>query len=534
MKNVCSFFIFAICALLIVGCAKDEENLSGTIAGLVTDYTNANSPIAGATITLSTKGLSKTTGSDGRFEFKGIEPGTYTLQVDANQFQPTTKQVTVYAGQIANCDFQLSAGAVNVEINPVSLYFGNTTEQLSFTITNNSTRTLNYTISGVPDFVQVSPTTGSLAARGKQAITVSVINRATITSARNGQMTVNIGNDSYTVSVNVEPYQAEVINVDINPQALSFDKDTEQLKFTMTSSYSKDLEYSISSNLDILSVSPESGTLTARGKTEISVTVNERKSVDTDRNGSLTILMGGNTYVVNVSVAKYEEDVTPPASISTSRGLLAFYSFDGNNADDMTDNGYHGTLSGGSFVTDTPNGKGKALSLKAKEFVSIGSNILDGKSAQTVSMWIKDFSIGTLFKITDGSCCSAPSFYINDEMQLTACVKPSNDAYSRVPSSIALTNYSDSWTMVTLVITKTGLNGSGASGSVIFYVNGRRIDAASNSVIKSYGTAMTIGGSFLVNRNAEFWNSAFKVDNVRIHGVALNDDEVEAIYNAEK
>ena len=45
---------------------------------------------------------------------------------------------------------------------------------------------------------------------------------------------------------------------------------------------------------------------------------------------------------------------------------------------------------------------------------------------------------------------------------------------------------------------------------------------------------MTIGGSFLVNRNAEFWNSAFKVDNVRIHGVALNDDEVEAIYNAEK
>ena len=207
--------------------------------------------------------------------------------------------------------------------------------------------------------------------------------------------------------------------------------------------------------------------------------------------------MGGNTYVVNVSVAKYEEDVTPPASISTSRGLLAFYSFDGNNADDMTDNGYHGTLSGGSFVTDTPNGKGKALSLKAKEFVSIGSNILDGKSAQTVSMWIKEFSIGTLFKITDGSCCSAPSFYINDEMQLTACVKPSNDAYSRVSSSIALTNYSDSWTMVTLVITKTGLNGSGASGSVIFYVNGRRIDAASNSVIKSYGTAMLNFGILL-------------------------------------
>ncbi|MBR2114901.1 MAG: carboxypeptidase regulatory-like domain-containing protein [Prevotella sp.] len=532
MKKILFFLSCLVVSVIVTSCAKDEDNLNGTIAGLVTDYTNANSPIAGATVTLSTKGLTKTTGSDGRFEFKGIEPGTYTLQVSANHYQTTTKQVTVYAGQTANCDFQLSAGAVSVDISPVTLNFGNNTEQLSFTITNNSTGTLTYTISGIPNFVQVSPTTGSVAARGKQAVTVTVINRASITSARNGQMTVNIGSDSYTISVNVEPYQTEAVNVDINPQALSFDKDTDQLKFTMSSNYSKDLSYTISSNLDILTVSPDNGTLAARGKAEISVSVKDRKNVTTERNGSLTISMGGNTYVVNVSVAKYEEDETPATPINTNRGLLAFYSFDENNADDMTGNKYHGVVSGGTFITDTPNGKGKALSMKAKDFVNIAYNPLSDKETQTVNMWIKDFGTGPLFMLTDGSYYWAPSLFINSDMKLsyirTTGTKPSNlnTVYS-TPTN--LNSYSTGqWIMVTIVLTKTGLDRNLAQGNAVFYINGRRIDSVSNSN-SSRGNSITIGGKF-----DTMWNDAFKVDNVRIHGVALTDEEIEAIYNAEK
>ena len=533
MKKILFYLSCLVACVLVCSCAKDEDNLNGTIAGLVTDYTNANSPIAGATVTLSTKGLTKTTGSDGRFEFKGIEPGTYTLQVSANHFQTTTKQVTVYAGQTANCDFQLSAGAVNVDISPVTLNFGNNTEQLSFTITNNSTGTLTYTISGIPNFVQVSPTTGSVAARGKQAVTVTVINRASITSARNGQMTVNIGSDSYTISVNVEPYQAETINVDINPQMLSFDKDTEQLKFTMSSNYSKDLNYSISSNLDILTVSPDNGTLAARGKAEISVTVKDRKNITTERNGSLTINMGGNTYVVNVSVAKYEEDVTPPAPISTNRGLMAFYSFDDNTADDMSGNKYHGALNGGSFITDTPNGKGKALSLMSKEYVSIGYNPLSDKTAQTVSMWIKDFNVGTLLKLQSDQAVYAPTFLISDNMKLSCYYNYTKGSICE--ANTTMTSYQEGkWTMVTLVISKTGLNGSGTTGTLTFYVNGRRIDSQQKTSIASKGTSMTIGGLIMYGSQELYWNSAMKVDNVRIHGVALTDDEIEAIYNAEK
>ena len=68
------FFLFNIilcmtALLCLSNCAKDEEVMTGTIAGLVSDMTNANTAIAGATVTLSPTGLSKTTGSDGRYEF---------------------------------------------------------------------------------------------------------------------------------------------------------------------------------------------------------------------------------------------------------------------------------------------------------------------------------------------------------------------------------------------------------------------------------------------------------------------------------
>ena len=87
--------------------------------------------------------------------------------------------------------------------------------------------------------------------------------------------------------------------------------------------------------------------------------------------------------------------------------------------------------------------------------------------------------------------------------------------------------------MVTLVVSKTGLNGSSLAGTLTFYVNGRRIDSI-EKYVSSKGTSMTIGGLIMYGSQELYWNSAMKVDNVRLHGVALTDDEIEAIYNAEK
>ena len=80
MKKILLLFTVVIGVAMMTGCAKDEENLNGKIAGLISDYTNANTPIAGATVTMNSKGLTKTTGADGRFEDLWSRCGTTLVQ----------------------------------------------------------------------------------------------------------------------------------------------------------------------------------------------------------------------------------------------------------------------------------------------------------------------------------------------------------------------------------------------------------------------------------------------------------------------
>ena len=63
-SKILPFAAFAFILAFLSGCAKDEVVLTGSINGYVTDFTNANTPIAGASVTLSSKGLTKTTTVD--------------------------------------------------------------------------------------------------------------------------------------------------------------------------------------------------------------------------------------------------------------------------------------------------------------------------------------------------------------------------------------------------------------------------------------------------------------------------------------
>ena len=131
MKNFFSTIVWCLCFVLVTSCSKDAEVLTGNISGFVSDYTNANTAIAGATVTLNSMGRTKATGSDGRYEFTDLGPGSYSISVSANEYQTTTKQVTVYAGQNATCDFQLEGGSVSVDVDPVNIIFGSGVDQLS-------------------------------------------------------------------------------------------------------------------------------------------------------------------------------------------------------------------------------------------------------------------------------------------------------------------------------------------------------------------------------------------------------------------
>ena len=172
MRHLFNIILGMAALLCLSHCTKDEEVMTGTIAGMVTDMTSANTAIAGATVTLSPTGLSLTTGSDGRYEFTEIEPGTYAVSVKANNYQEDSESVSVYAGQTATADFQLSPERTDVEISPLTLNFGPSNDQLSFTIKNKGNSPLQYSISGYPAYLTVSPTSAQVGAKGTQTVIV--------------------------------------------------------------------------------------------------------------------------------------------------------------------------------------------------------------------------------------------------------------------------------------------------------------------------------------------------------------------------
>lgn len=695
----------------------EEEKTTGNVMGTISDYANANAPIAGATVTLSSMGQSKTTGSDGRYEFTDLTPGTYTITVSANEYEGSQKDVTIEAGKNVTCDFQLQKGAANVEVTPQNLTFASDVEQLSFTIKNGSSNTQQYTVSNIPEFVTVSSSTGMISSKGSEAITVTVLNRKQIKEKKNAQIKVTVGDNAFVVNISVEPYQEESVSIDISPSSLNFDKTTSQLTFIITSKNNRSLDYTITSDLSILNISPTNGTIKEKGKSTITVSIPDRQKIDVDRVGKLTIDIEGNTFVVPVNVAKYEtnisvspdnlsfdsntdkqtfsisngensaidytisnnrEDILTISPVSGSvngkgkvditvsvkdrkgitsdqhgqisvniggktfyvyvsvskfnvnasidpqtltfdkntekltftisnnnnvawdysvssnlnilslspssgtisakgsatvtvivnnrssiteekngvltiylnganygqvsvkvdkydsgstpsgdvtRGLQAYYSFDDGTANDSR-NGYNGIYNGGTLITDTPNGKGKAIFLKKGENVSIPYAPLDGKKNHTVSLWVKDFGTGCLFICYD-NYLFAPSLIVTEEMKLRAYTGSSSyDHYKTFSTN--LSNYqSDKWTMITVVTTTEGSN---SQGTCKLYVNGQRIDTGTSYTNRNSGAiSMSIGGNF-----GNYVSDPMKLDNVRLYSVALTDDEVSSIYNSEK
>ena len=426
-------------ALISCGDDKDDKKgnqptvTTGNIHGLVTDYANANTPIAGATVTLNLKGLSKTTGSDGRFEFTNIEPGTYTIQVMAYNYQTTTKQVTVYANQYANCDFQLSESAVS--INPMTLSFGKEVSTMSFTIKNNTTNQQSYKITNIPSYLTLSPKEGYIAAKGNELIVVNVNNRPT--KNQNTQIKVTVGNESVPINVFVQGTD------------------------------------------------------------------------DTNNNGS-----GGGSNEGSGSAST--GDVT--------RGLLGYFTFDDGTAKNTKDASNNGTLYGtkSSYITDTPNGKGKALSLANKEYINIPSNAVEGNTAFSISMWVKDFGIGALFVSTflDDTFNGSPRLFIDGNNYF--CADGTEEIYdTHMRFGLAANAYqSGRWHMVAATF---------ANKTICLYVDGSLVGKATHdSRTKGHGNKTCIGG--MANG---IMNNPMKVDNVRIYGVALTDAEVQSLYNYE-
>jgi Carboxypeptidase regulatory-like domain len=100
--------------------AAAQSLISGDIAGTVTDPSNA--AIQGATVTATNTGTGAvktvTTGGAGDFKIGLLQPGTYTVNISAPNFQTVQQTVNVVVGQTAtaNAALPVARGATTVQV----------------------------------------------------------------------------------------------------------------------------------------------------------------------------------------------------------------------------------------------------------------------------------------------------------------------------------------------------------------------------------------------------------------------------------
>lgn len=316
--------------------------------------------------------------------------------------------------------------------------------------------------------------------------------------------------------------EAEVSQIVVNVSSLDFSSRRDTIEVTLSSVGTAEARWNISTGHSLISCQPASGTL-PRGASEKVVVSLDRSKLTDAITASLQI-QGSMSNGISLPITA---QVMPD-------GLLSHYTFDEGNANDVTTTQAHGVLlNAPSFISDTPNGTGKALFLNyiKGQYINIPYNVFMGLPTYSVSMWIKDFSTGLLFTVVANS-----SRVYNDYPRL----RTMSDGFFRFYTSYDSADYtkdfnysffaiqSERWHHIVVIC-----NCNQNQNSVLrqLYVDGILVDSQEGSWDKSEGSKIVIGGD---RDGAYLAGTSMKVDNVRFYKVALTKYEVAAIYKSEK
>lgn len=514
--------------LCFLSCAKDVQDMTGTLHGFVSDYAQPNMPLAGVSVTVNGKGLSKTTGSDGRYEFPDLDPGTYTLSASADGYQTTTKQVTIYAGQTANCDFQLSRASSQVTVSPLTLAFGTDIDQLTLTISNNNSSSMQYSITDYPDCITVSPASATVAGKGKQTVTVR-INRDLVDKNISTSLLVNVGNDSYPVSVTIGHHEAQS-KLSVSESLLDFGQQYSELQLTLKNTGTAgNISWSIDApSVNCLTVNPDKGEL-AMGK-EAKVTVRlDRTKMEADLQTFLTINAAGGSTSVQVLASKKasggddnggETGGEPEGENVVRNALYAYFTFNGE-VKDLTETGVMFTDNTTTF-TDSYNGS-KALKITASGSLSVPEGMVDQKNS-SVTFWAKDLYDGHVFHVENSGKNSVYVLaVVNGRIRF---VRSEYNCTYLFDSMQSFSNTTlEGWHHIALVA---------ADNRKLLYVDGLLCDQLTENINNKFnnGIRFVLGGSL---QNPFLNATTLILDNLRIYKYrAITAEEVATIYNYEK
>ena len=227
MKTNCRLLFVALACLVAFACDREEEELPGTLYGVVTDKATGE-PIRSAGVELSPVGSKTITGTEGQFEFTELTPGQYTLLVTKTGYLDyASSTIEVKPAQTAQSDVQMELlpPALKVvddnrqEISALDFGAAEGDVARSFNIFNDGVEPLEWQLTKTAEWIaQVSKTEGELKAGATQALIVT-IDRSKLAEGANTttlHITSNSGSKQLTVNATNGTVLATLNTLDVS------------------------------------------------------------------------------------------------------------------------------------------------------------------------------------------------------------------------------------------------------------------------------------------------------------------------------
>ena len=201
------FYILPLLSVMfITSCEVELPNMMGDVYGIVSD-SETGEPIRGAEVVLSPGNKATVTGYDGHFEFKGLEPIQYKLQVSANGYTTNSRQITVIAGQSVTGDITMRrvAEVEGISLSEDNFNFGSThTEQILIIKNSGNKGSVSWEITGIDvAWLKASPQSGSIAQGKEVAVKLTVDRNRLTTDEASTTFMVGAAGGSQSVRVNI-------------------------------------------------------------------------------------------------------------------------------------------------------------------------------------------------------------------------------------------------------------------------------------------------------------------------------------------
>jgi hypothetical protein len=153
--------VFALTLFVGFRHAAAQTQISGAIAGTITDPTGAAIPGAKITITNAGTGVTKTvkSGAAGDFSVGLLQPGQYTLQVAATGFRTAQQSVAVAVGQAAtvNISLAIAQGVQTVQVEGTAVPILQTeNSNISTTLTQQQVQNLPNPGGDITDYINMT------------------------------------------------------------------------------------------------------------------------------------------------------------------------------------------------------------------------------------------------------------------------------------------------------------------------------------------------------------------------------------------